>query len=96
MLGITYDALGIQLNGTLEVCDGCARSKTKLRAVRKKTYIHATNPGQRILVENNGPFPESLIDNGCRIVVVDSYIRDFWILFTKKKLKLPKKMADCF
>ena len=36
MLHITYNALGVKLTGTLQVCDGFVRSKAKPRAVRKK------------------------------------------------------------
>ena len=45
LLCLTYDNLGVQLTGTLEVCDGCTFSEVKLCAVRKKNYTWATNPG---------------------------------------------------
>ena len=38
LLRLKYDNLGVQLIGTLEVCDGCEKSKEKLRAERKKIY----------------------------------------------------------
>ena len=36
-LRATYNALGVKLTGTLQVCDVCAHSKAKSRVVRKKT-----------------------------------------------------------
>ena len=55
---LTYDALGIKLTGKLEVCDGCEKSKTKERAVRKKTYTRDKNPVERVFVDTTGPFPQ--------------------------------------
>ena len=91
MLRLTYDALGVKLTGTLEVCDGCTRSKEIFRAVRKKTYTRFTKQGERIFVDTTGLFPESLIWNRYRIGVVDDYNSYSWSLFTKTKLQLPKK-----
>ena len=71
--------------GTLEFCDGCAKSKAKSHAVRKKTYIGATNPGEMVFVYTTGPFPEILIENYYCIGVVDDYTRYSWSLFTKTK-----------
>ena len=61
--------------GTLEVCYGCARSKSKECAVRKNKYTRATKPGEMIYVDMIGPFPEILIGNRYWIGVVDDYIR---------------------
>ena len=69
LLRLTYDAMGVKLTGTLQVCDGCARSKSKSRAVRKKKYTRASKPGERIFVDTTGPFPEMLIGNQYCIVV---------------------------
>ena len=43
MLRVIYNALGFKFTGTLQVCDGCARSKSKSCAVRNKTYTIASN-----------------------------------------------------
>ena len=64
LLCTTYNTLGVKLTGTLQVCNGCARSKAKSRTVRKKTYTIASQPGESISVDTTGTFPESLIDNG--------------------------------
>ena len=61
LLRTTYNALGVKLTGTLQVCDGYERSKAKTRAVRNKTYRRASQPGERIFVDTTGPFSESLI-----------------------------------
>ena len=37
LLRLTYDALGFKLTRTLEVCNGCARSNLKARAVRNSS-----------------------------------------------------------
>ena len=42
LLRINYDDIGVRLTGTVQVCDGCTRSKEKARAVRKKTYTRAS------------------------------------------------------
>ena len=69
----TYNALGVKLTGTLQVCDDCARSKAKERALIKNTYTRASQPGERIFVDTTGPFPECLIGNWFWIGVVDDY-----------------------
>ena len=71
MLCLTYDALGVKLTGMLEVCDGCARSKEKSGAIRKKTYTRVKNPGETIFVDTPGPSPENLIGNCYWIGKVD-------------------------
>ena len=43
LLHFTYDALGFNKTGTLEICGGCKISKAKARAERNKTYTRATN-----------------------------------------------------
>ena len=45
---ITYNYLGVKLKGMLQVCGGCARSKEKACAVRKKTYTRASKPRENI------------------------------------------------
>ena len=72
LLRTTYNALGVKLTGTLQVCDGCARSKPKSRAVRKKTYKRVLKPGERIFVVPTIPFLESLIGNWYWIGVIDN------------------------
>ena len=62
-LRLTYDALDIQLTGTLQVCDFCASSKAKTRVFRKKTYTRASKPGERVFVDTTGTLPESLVGN---------------------------------
>ena len=97
MLRLAYDDLVVQLTVTIEVCDGCARSKAKLRAVTKKTYTPATNTVERIFVDTTGLFPESLIGNHYWIFILYDYIRYYWRLFIKEKPYLPKKMVEfCF
>ena len=44
LLRTTYNALGVNLTRTLQVCDGCARSKAKAHAVRKNTYTRESHP----------------------------------------------------
>ena len=63
LLRKTYNAIGVKLTGTLQVCDGFARSKAKLCAVRKKTYTRASHPGESVFVDNTGPFLEGFIWN---------------------------------
>ena len=70
MLRLTYDALGVKFLGTLEVCDGCERSKEKLCAVRKNTYTQDKNLGERIFVNTTVPFQENSIGNRYWIGVV--------------------------
>ena len=94
LLLLTYGALGVKLTGTLQACDGCARSKEKARAFRKKTHTRTSNPGERIFVDVNVPLPDSSIGNRYWIGVVDNYSRYSWSFFTNKKLKLPKKMEE--
>ena len=48
LLRITYNALGVKLIVTLQVCNGCAQSKAKARAVSKKTYMRASQPGESV------------------------------------------------
>ena len=88
---LTYDALGIKLTGTLEGCDGCARYKSKERAVRKIKYTQETNTGKRIFVDTTDPFPKILIKNRYWIVAVEDYIHYSWLLFTTTKSQLPRK-----
>ena len=49
LLHLTYDALWFQLDGTLEVCDGFARSKARSCSVRNKTHTQVANPVEKIL-----------------------------------------------
>ena len=48
---ITYNALSVNLTVTIKACDGYARSKTKSRAVREKTYTRLSQPEERIFVD---------------------------------------------
>ena len=96
LLRLTYNALGVKFTGTLQVCDGCARSKEKERATRKKTYKRESKPGERIFVNTTGPFPKSLIHNRYWIGVLYDYSRYSWSLFTKTKSQLTNKMEDFF
>ena len=90
----TYNALGVKLTGTQQVCDGSARSKEKERAVRKKTYTRASHPGERIFVDTTGPFPGSFIGNRYWIGVLDDHIRYSCIFFTKTRSQLTKNMEE--
>ena len=63
LLHITYNALGVNLTGTFQVCDGFARSKAKAHSIRKKKYTKESNPGENIFVDMNGPFPDIFIGN---------------------------------
>ena len=96
MLRTTYNVLDIKLTGTLQVCDGCALSKAKARAVRNKAYKRASQPGERIFVDMTGPFPEGLIDNRYWISVVENYSRYLWSFFTKTRYQLSKNMEYVF
>ena len=96
MLRITYNALGVKLTGTLQVCDGFARSKAKACVVRKNTYTRSSQMGENIFVDTTGPFPEILIGNWYCIGVVNDYSRYSLSFFTKTKLQLKKKMEDLF
>ena len=89
---ITYNALGVKLTGTLQVCDGCARSKEKYCAARKKTYKRVSNLGERTFVATTSLFLESLISNQYWIGVVDDHNRNSWSFFMNTKSQLPKKM----
>ena len=62
-LRMTYKSLSVKFTGALQVYDGCKRSKKKARAVRKKTYKRASQPGEKILVDTTGPFMEILTGN---------------------------------
>ena len=96
MLRTTYNALSVKLTVTLKVYDGCERSKAKSHAVREKTYIIASHPVERILVDTTGPFLENLIGNWYWIIVVDNYSLFSWNLFLKTKYQLPKKIEGFF
>ena len=85
LLRITYNALGVRLTGTLQVYDGCVRSKAKEREARNKTYKRASQPGDRIFVYMAGPFQEILIGNRYWIGVVDGCICYSWSFFMKTK-----------
>ena len=82
---IAYNALGVKLKCTIQVCDKCARSKAKACVDRRKTFMGVSQPGERIFVDMTGPFPESLIDNRYWIGVVDNYSHYSWSFFTKTK-----------
>ena len=92
----TYNSLSFKLTVTLQVCDGCALSKAKSCAVRKKTSTRASQPRERVFVDTTGPFPESLIGIWYYIGVVDYYRRYSWNFFTKMESRLPKNIEDCF
>ena len=93
---LTYNALGIKLTGTLQVCDISTRSKLKSHAVRKKVYTGASKPGESMFVDIPGPFPEILIGNWYWIGLVDNCGNYYWGVFTKTKLQLKKKMDELF
>ena len=88
---IAYNSLGVKLTGKLQVCDGCEIYKAKARAFRNKTYMRASQLGEKIFVYTAGPFTDILIGNWYWIGVVDDYSRYSWSFFTKTKLQLPKK-----
>ena len=92
LLRTIYNVIGLKLTGTLKVCDGCACSKAKTRAVRKKSYTRLSQPGERIFVDTTGPFPDILIGNQYWIDVVDNCSHYFWIFFADTKLQFPKKI----
>ena len=71
MFHLTYDALGVKVSGTLQVCDGCAISKEKLRAAKKKMFTRAKKARENIFVDTNSSLPESLSGNRYWIGVVD-------------------------
>ena len=94
MLRLTYDDLGVKLAVTLDVCDCCARSKAKARALIKKTYAQAIPLVEGISVGTNGAFPKSLTGICYYICVVDDYRNYSWSFFIKKKSQIPKKMEE--
>ena len=81
---------------TLEVCGGCARSKSKTHALREKKYTQGKHPGESISVNTNGTFPDILIVNCYWIGVIGDYNHYYWGIFTKVKSQMPKKMAEIF
>ena len=95
-LRIKYNAPGVKLTGTLQVCDGCEKSKANVRVVRVNNYKIASHLGERVFVDNTGPFLESLIGNWYWIGVVDDYSRYSWGFFMKTKAQLPKNMEELF
>ena len=96
LLRITNNNLDVKLIGTIQICDGSVRSKAKARDVRKKTYARESQPGERIVVDTTGPFPESLIENRYWISIVDDYSRYSWDFFTKTKSQPPEKVEEFF
>ena len=61
MLCLIHDALDMNLAGTLEVCDGCARSKlNRMHSERRRTHELQIRGG-RIFVEMTSPFPGFLM-----------------------------------
>ena len=76
---IAYNALSVKLTGTLQVCNGCAKFKAKACVVRKKTYTRASQLGESIFMDTNGPLLEILIGNWYCMVVVDYHIIYYWI-----------------
>ena len=96
LLCLIYDSLGVNLTSALQVCDSCARSKIKARAVRNKIYKRASNPGERISVDTTSPLLEILIGNLYWIFVVGDYTRYYSCFFKNKKSQLLKKMGELF
>ena len=96
MLRLTYETLGVNLIGMLQVCDGCEISKAKSCAVINNTYTRASNPGEIIFVDTTGAFPESLTGCCYFIGVVDDYNCYSRSLSTKMKSQLPKRMEEFF
>ena len=68
----TYNAIGVKLAGTLQVCNDWAKSNEKARTVKNKTYTRASQPGEFFFYKT-GPFPVSLIGNWYWVSVVDDY-----------------------
>ena len=81
------------MKGALQVCDSCARSKAKSRAVRKKRYTRVSNLGEKLFV-HDWSIPEGFIGNRYWVGLVENYRRYSWIFFIKTKLQLPKKMEE--
>ena len=96
VLHITYNALGANLTVTLQVCNCCEGSIEKSHEFRKKTYMRLSHPGEKIFVDTNGPFPESLIGNHYCITIMEYYSRYSWSFFTMTKSQLLKKMEEFF
>ena len=96
LLSLTYDALGLKLNGALQVCDGCARSKAKPHSIIKKTYTGASNTAESIFVDTTGPLLEILICVRYYISVVDDCSHYYWSFFTKTKSQMMNKMEELF
>ena len=63
LLRTTYNTLGVNLTGTLQICDGFARSKAKARAAREKNYTRSSQTGESVFMDMAVPFLESLIWN---------------------------------
>ena len=57
LLHLTYDALGVQLTGNLEVFEGCTQYKSKARAVMNKTYTRTKNTREIFFVDTTAPLP---------------------------------------
>ena len=96
LLRTIYNALGFKLTVPLQVCNGCAKSKTKACLVRKINYTRVSHPGESIFVDTTGPFPEILIGNQYWIGVLDNYSCYSWSFFTKKKASNDKKEGRFF
>ena len=96
LLRTTYNALGCNLTGTLQVCNCFAQSKAKSRAVRKTNYTRVSHPGKSISVDTTGPLPEILIGNRYWICVVEDYRCYSWSFLTKTKSQIPKNIEEFF
>ena len=92
LLRLTHDDLGVNMKGTLEVCDGFTIPKAKSHASRNKTYKRATKTVEVILVDTTSPFTESLIGNRYWIGIVNYYSCYYCIFLMMTKSQLLKKM----
>lgn len=75
LLRKTTTFYGIKLTGKLESCEACARAKAKQKSVAKTTEVEETYVGERLYLDQSGPFEKTW--NGKRYLqcAVDGYSR---------------------
>jgi transposase InsO family protein len=86
--------LGITLTGKLDCCESCAMAKAKQKSVPKVRYSVAESPGERIMIDTSGPYPESIGGTIYWLKMNDDYTDKCWDRFMKKKSEVPRHVDE--
>ncbi len=93
-LAQTIKSIGQSPTGTLQTCDGCARAKARQKNVSKHGKEHATKPGERIMFDTSGPYPESLGGNRYHLCIKDEYSKKAWSQMLRSRKDVPEAIED--